>query len=286
MESVCRQPGNFNCDFSGGACLNDSECVGDFCENRFCSEGANPPCTGDTDCTADFCQDMHCEAPPFESCMNNFQCDFGAGVCTGSCSIGGNTCHPDNLFCVADTCGDGTCANGGAVCSDDSVCGQDFCVGQCTVGPNTCTSDTDCTAAQVDLCEGDCSIGPNTCSGDVDCTAPQTDLCQGKCTIGGIDCVSDLVCIVPPVDTLFWQEPAEIGGTGVVYDTLRSTVSSDFTTPATCVETDELDRITSDSTTPAQGGILYYLVRIENECPDGNMAADSAGNPRTGLVCE
>ena len=43
---------------------------------------------------------------------------------------------------------------------------------------------------------------------------------------------------------------------------------------------------TSDSTVPSVGGVLYYLVRIENECPDGNMAADSSGNPRTGLVCE
>ncbi len=128
--------------------------------------------------------------------------------------------------------------------------------------------------------------GTVVAGGDVDCTEPQTDLCQGKCTVGGNNCVTDLVCIVPPVDTLFWQEPAQIGGTGVVYDTLRSTVSTDFTTPATCVETDELNRVTSDSTTPAPGGILYYLVRIENECPLGNMAADSEGDPRTGLVCE
>jgi hypothetical protein len=141
-------------------------------------------------------------------------------------------------------------------------------------------------ADQIDLCMGDCSIGPNPCSGDLECTEPQTDLCEGDCTIGGNDCSSDAACNLPAVDTLFWQEPAEIGGTGVVYDTMRSTVSSDFTTPATCVEIDGLDRITSDSTTPTAGGILYYLVRIENECPDGNMAADSAGVPRTGLVCE
>ena len=154
------------------------------------------------------------------------------------------------------------------------------------MGTNNCTSDVECTAAQVDLCRGDCSIGPNICADDTDCTAPQTDLCEGKCTIGGNDCTSGAACIVPAVDTLFWQEPLDIGGTSVVYDTLRSTDSSDFTIPAVCVETDGLDRITSDATTPAPGGIVYYLIRVENECPDGNMATDSEGNARTGVVCE
>jgi hypothetical protein len=87
------------------------------------------------------------------------------------------------------------------------------------------------------------------------------------------------------MDALFWYEPDDFGGTGVVYDTLRSPTSADFTTPATCVETDEFDRITSDGTVPAAGTVLYYLIRVENGCPDGNMGSSSSG-PRTGKACE
>ena len=187
--------------------------------------------------------------------------------------------------CVADVCGDGTCSVGLNICSDDTVCTSDVCEGECSVGLNTCTSDTQCIAAQVDLCEGTCTLGLNICGGDVDCTVPQTDLCQGGCTIGANPCSSDAACVAPAVDTLFWQEPAEIGGTGVVFDTLRSPVSTDFDASAVCVETDGLDRITSDATVPASGGAFYYLIRVENDCPTGNMGSGVAG-PRTGKVCE
>jgi hypothetical protein len=114
---------------------------------------------------------------------------------------------------------------------------------------------------------------------------PQTDLCLGACTIGGNACSSDAACIAPAIDTLFWLDPAVIGGTGVVYDTLRSPVASDFTTGTTCVETDGLNRITSDGTIPTSGTVLHYLIRVENECPDGNMGSSSSG-PRTGMACE
>jgi len=71
----------------------------------------------------------------------------------------------------------------------------------------------------------------------------------------------------------------------VQYDTLRSPTSSDFTTPATCVETDGLDRSTPDGTLPLPGTVLYYLIRVENACPGGNMGSGTSG-PRTGNVCE
>jgi hypothetical protein len=153
------------------------------------------------------------------------------------------------------------------------------------VGANVCTSDLDCTAPQTDLCEGTCTIGANTCASDVDCTVPQTDLCEGACTIGGNPCSSDAACTVPNVDTLFWAEPSSYGGTGVVYDTLRTESASDFVTSTTCVETDGVDRITSDGTVPTPGIVLYYLIRVENGCPDGNMGSSSSG-PRTGRTCE
>jgi len=84
---------------------------------------------------------------------------------------------------------------------------------------------------------------------------------------------------------LFWHEPEYFGGTGVVYDTLRSPTAADFTTPATCVEIDDPDRLTSDETVPTAGTALYYLIRVENGCPVGNMGSSSSG-PRTGRTCE
>jgi hypothetical protein len=84
---------------------------------------------------------------------------------------------------------------------------------------------------------------------------------------------------------LFWQDPAELGGTGVVYDTIRSTLVDDFINFATCVETDGGDRLTSDATPPAAGSVLFYLIRVENACPEGNLGTGEGG-PRTGLICE
>ena len=151
------------------------------------------------------------------------------------------------------------------------------------MGLNTCTDDLVCNAAQVDLCRGLCTMGINVCGDDVDCTEIQTDLCEGACTIGTNACTSNAACVAPSVDTLFWQDPAEFGGTGVVFDTLRSGTADDFTTPATCVETDGVDRIASDPTPAAP--ILFYLIRVENECPVGTLAPGSSG-ARSAKVCE
>jgi hypothetical protein len=274
---------DFTCTAGLNPCVSDAECTADFCDNRTCTAGANP-CTGDGDCTADFCDNMEC-TDTLVPCSSSFDCFGGpTDLCVGACSLGGNFCVADSN-CTQDVCGDGTCSVGGNVCSDDTVCTADTCEGTCSIGANACTSDVQCTAPQVDLCEGTCTLGMNVCAGDVDCTVPQTDLCLGACTIGGNACSSDAACVAPAVDTLFWLEPAAIGGTGVVYDTLRSAVASDFMTGTTCVETDGLNRITSDGTIPASGTVLHYLIRVENECPDGNMGSSSSG-PRTGMACE
>jgi hypothetical protein len=176
----------------------------------------------------------------------------------------------------------GECSVGANVCATDDDCTTDVCQGACSVGANVCTADDQCTA---DVCQGACSVGVNVCEADDDCTAAQTDLCLSSCTIGGNVCSGDLDCTAPGIDTLLWYEPEDFGGTGVVYDTLRSPTAADFTTPATCVETDGLDRITSDGTVPTAGMVLYYLIRVENGCPDGNMGSSWSG-PRTGQACE
>jgi hypothetical protein len=274
---------NFLCSWGGNPCVSDVECTGDFCDNRTCTAGGNP-CTGDVDCTADFCDNMQCTLS-LTPCASSFECLGGpTDLCVGFCSLGGNACVADSN-CTQDVCGDGTCVVDASPCSDDSTCNSDICEGTCSIGTNSCTSDVECTAPQTDLCEGTCTIGLNTCASDVDCTVPQTDLCLGACTIGGNACSSDSACNAAAVDTLFWLDPAVFGGTSVVYDTLRSPDATDFLTAATCVETNGLDRITSDGTIPTSGTVLYYLIRVENECPEGNMGSSSSG-PRTGKACE
>jgi hypothetical protein len=274
---------DFQCSAGNNACVSDTDCTADFCANRTCSEGLNT-CTGDVDCTADFCADKQC-LETGGACFSHFDCFGGAGdLCIGQCSIGGNLCANDAV-CTADVCGEGACSVGLNVCTDDTVCTADVCQGLCSVGGNTCTADVQCTAPQTDLCEGSCTIGLNACASDVDCTVPQTDVCQGSCTIGTNTCSSDAACTLPAVDTLFWLAPADLGGTGVVFDTLRSPVFTDFTLFATCLETDGSDRLTSDAPAPPADSVLYYLIRVENECPEGNMGAGTGG-PRSGRICE
>jgi hypothetical protein len=285
--------GDFSCSLSGEPCSNDAECQMDFCNDFSCTVGTNP-CLCDADCTADFCDNRQCVIG-LNSCVNDFECSgdacrnmmctetmipcFGpfdcyggpSDECVGECSASGDECYSDN-DCEADMCL-GECSVGANVCATDDDCTTDVCQGACSVGANVCTADDQCTA---DVCQGAC---------DDDCTAAQTDLCLSSCTIGGNVCSGDLDCTAPGIDTLLWYEPEDFGGTGVVYDTLRSPTAADFTTPATCVETDGLDRITSDGTVPTAGMVLYYLIRVENGCPDGNMGSSWSG-PRTGQACE
>jgi hypothetical protein len=218
-------------------------------------------------------------------CFSNFDCFGGpTDFCVGSCSISGGLCGSDNA-CTADVCGAGNCSVGANSCTEDSVCVADVCQGSCSVGANSCASNGECTAPQVDLCRGDCSVGLNVCADDIDCTLPQTDLCEGTCTVGANSCSSDFACIEPNADTLFWQNPSYFGGTGVVFDTLKSPAATDFITPASCLDTAGPDTRTTEPADPPQGHILYYLIRVENDCPQGTLRDSSLGT-RSGLVCE
>ena len=153
------------------------------------------------------------------------------------------------------------------------------------MGGNTCDTSAQCTAPQVDLCRGDCTLGLNSCADDNDCTVPQTDLCEGTCTIGANSCSSDFACNQPDADTLFWQNPTFFGGTGIVFDTLRSTASDDFITPAGCLETDEANNRTTETADPGPGEVFFYLIRVENGCPEGTLGRSSLGS-RSALTCD
>jgi hypothetical protein len=273
---VCQ---GFTCSAGGNSCACYTDCTADFCANMTCTVGDNS-CASDDDCTADFCDDKMCTMT-LVPCIDDFDCWGGpTDLCVGHCTVGGNTCMGD-YECTADFC-EGRCSVGDNTCTAHYQCTADVCEGQCSVGSNTCTIDDHCTA---DVCEGRCSIGVNACTTDDHCTAPQTDLCQAVCTIGGNGCSSDADCTAPSIDTLFWHEPEDLGGVGVVYDTLRSPTAADFTTPATCVDTNQANRATSDGTVPTPGTVLHYLIRVENGCPDGNMGSSSSA-PRTGRACD
>ncbi|HEX6849926.1 MAG TPA: putative metal-binding motif-containing protein [Candidatus Polarisedimenticolaceae bacterium] len=88
--------------------------------------------------------------------------------------------------------------------------------------------------------------------------------------------------------TLEWTAPSSPGGTAPAYDTLRSTVPNNFTSSATCVESnDASNTAAADATAPGPGGRFFYLVRAENACPSGQgvLHRDSTGATVTGRAC-
>jgi hypothetical protein len=97
------------------------------------------------------------------------------------------------------------------------------------------------------------------------------------------------------------QRPDEVGGVsfpsktrmewsnlpplfGYVFDVLRSTTASDFST-ATCLLTNDANASVVDATLPASGQVFYYLVRAENSCGAGSLGNRSSGVERTGSNC-
>jgi hypothetical protein len=96
--------------------------------------------------------------------------------------------------------------------------------------------------------------------------------------------------VAQPADAeISWSAIPDPGGVQpVVYDTLRSTVASDFMTSAICLEDDDgADTVAPDTDSPAASTSFYYLVRAENDCPadPGYLGADSEGVPRQGFIC-
>ena len=90
------------------------------------------------------------------------------------------------------------------------------------------------------------------------------------------------------VTSLTWSAPTAPGGSSILYDTVRSSTPSNFTSGAVCSETnDGPNTASSDSGTPAPGSTFFYLVRGENNCPSGqgSLGNQSNGTPRTARTC-
>jgi hypothetical protein len=85
-----------------------------------------------------------------------------------------------------------------------------------------------------------------------------------------------------------WTTPVDLGGVAVRYDTIRSTDPDDFVFAAACVESDDgADTMAIDSDMLPEGVAAYYLVRAENDCPDGmgSVGEDTDGQLRVAINC-
>jgi hypothetical protein len=87
--------------------------------------------------------------------------------------------------------------------------------------------------------------------------------------------------------TLSWSPPDDPGSDPLVYDTVASSVASEFFARdlTTCLESDGTDTATTDTTTPLSGQVLYYLIRAESACGPGPVGSDSSGVPRSVREC-
>ncbi len=93
----------------------------------------------------------------------------------------------------------------------------------------------------------------------------------------------------PATSALAWSAPLDPGGTlsALSYDTIRSSVASNFGAGATCVESDGGDTASADAAKPSAGAGFFYLVRAQNACPSGMgpLGNRSDGTPRSARSC-
>jgi cysteine-rich repeat protein len=87
------------------------------------------------------------------------------------------------------------------------------------------------------------------------------------------------------VTTVTWNPPAT-GKAPFVYDTVRSSLRSDYGSSAVCIESgDGSDLQATDAASPPSGTTFYYLVRAENACGAGTAGTTSKGACRDLRPC-
>jgi hypothetical protein len=108
----------------------------------------------------------------------------------------------------------------------------------------------------------------------------------------GPGCTSNMVAL-GPVDALSftsasdfsWTQPVETGGAVLVFDAVRSSDPSNFSS-ASCIATNSSATLASDAATPLNPfDVFYYLVRAEGSCGGGNLGADSSEARRSAVSC-
>jgi hypothetical protein len=216
-------------------------------------------------------------------------CD-GSGLpdsCEADCDADGRSDACDLILGLAVDC-DGndvpdTCD---AACDD------------CDTDMDGCVDPLDGAPADPFVCGDGDADGCDDCSGgSIDPDADGIDGDQdGACAAGDCDDANAAAWFVPSparlvlgeriglAARLSWEPPASPGALAVRFDTLRAGSPSVFDRSATCVETDETDRSTSDPAFLRPGDVFFYLVRVENDCGD-NTGTDSQGVPRTAVAC-
>ncbi|MCP3982060.1 MAG: hypothetical protein GY716_22370 [bacterium] len=83
---------------------------------------------------------------------------------------------------------------------------------------------------------------------------------------------------------LRWDPPQIVGGTDMLYDTVRSTSPNDFVNAVTCIEGDDSDTTAEDAAVPTPGQTFYYRVSPENACP-GDTPCFDPGLPPDVVDC-
>jgi hypothetical protein len=207
------------------------------------------------------------------SCYRANVCDDTAG-CTGAWED--VTRATEFAAFVPYACGDGRCDP----TEDESTC------------PADCLGDLD--GDGVEESRDNCPGLHNTPQGDGD-GDHAGDLCDCEPALAEIWAtpgeVRHLRCALDEFTgeiVLEWFPPQEEGSTVLVYDVLRSDAPIDFLGPAVCLESDDgTDRVARDGETPPPGSALYYLVRAQNNCLNGEGPLgwrwDAA--PRLGIAC-
>jgi YVTN family beta-propeller protein len=222
------------------------------------------------------------------TCTGAANDDDGDGICNGSdnCPDDPNAAQVDlDLDGFGDVCDcapeDPAINPGTPEIADDGI-DQD-CNGADTV---SCYTDTDQDGF------GD-SGGSITLAADGMC-----DPADGESTVAG-DCndsnasvwhlpqaARELIFTGPA--TVAWSPPVEIGGQpgSLRYDVIRSGEPSDFSTAASCVESnDGSDTTAVASEIPAPGDLHTYLVRPENACGEGTIGNSSLGPRPDARAC-
>jgi hypothetical protein len=221
----------------------------------------------------------------------------GQGVCNHTVDncVGGvpQTCNPTQ-GASSETCDslDNDCDGSTDEVADlgTTTCGLGVCnhtVDNCVGGvPQTCNP---LQGASPEICDGldnDCD-GLTNEDGDGDgvgVCADCNDLSSGSFSTPG----EVLNLRFTSATALAWDPPASPGGSGIRYDTLRADSPGGFTSAGTCVESDDGSNTqATDASTPALGGVFFYLLRGENDCPSGQgtLGTNSAGTPRSGRNC-
>ncbi len=275
-----------------GVCSDGNACTtGDTCGGGTCNGGPPPVCDDTNLCTADSCN-------PASGCVNTdttAACN-DSNVCTSDscdtalgCINTNNTgaCSDGNACTTGDTCSGGICQTGTGTlnCNDNNVCTSDSCnpASGCGHANNTVPCDDDNICTTGDTCDrGVCQQGtPLVCDDSILCTNDSCDEASGCVHVVGPPLpVAGVSVNGHTTTTLTWA--ASLGS--AVYDVATSTLGdlhTNGTSTATCLSNDVSGAAFTDTQPdPVVSEGYYYLVRVQNECGQGNYGTDAAGVDR------